>query len=197
MRQLRQDVQAFRSFLESAAPDSRAAQERLAARMVGRWPNGTSVVVAPEREAQVAEEHLNDFRYFPLDRHGFRCPIGSHVRRSNQRDSTAAIDTMKHALKRVNSHRLLRRGRLYGPGFDPLRPDDGERGLVFICMNTDLRRQFEFVQQSWLHGAQFGGLLDERDPLVGPGGAFTVQCPEGNQHVSGLKPFVTVRGGAC
>ncbi|MGH9373068.1 MAG: Dyp-type peroxidase [Vicinamibacterales bacterium] len=196
MRQLRQDVQGFRSFLESAAPNSRAAQERLAARMVGRWPNGTSLVLAPDREPQVGDEHLNDFRYFPLDRHGFRCPIGSHVRRSNQRDSTAAVDGDTQALRRVNSHRLLRRGRVYEPGFDPVRPEGSERGLVFICMNADLRRQFEFVQQSWLNGARFGGLLDERDPLVGPGGAFTVQRPEGNENVSGLRQFVTVRGGA-
>jgi deferrochelatase/peroxidase EfeB len=49
-----------------------------------------------------------------------------------------------------------------------------ERGLLFMCLNTDLVRQFEFVQQTWLLNRDFGTLLDETDPLLGPRGRFTI-----------------------
>ena len=49
--------------------------------------------------------------------------------------------------------------------------DDGkERGLLFMCLNTDIARQFEFVQQTWLLNRNFATLFDETDPLVGPEG---------------------------
>ena len=53
-------------------------------------------------------------------------------------------------------HRLLRRGREYGPGLSPedalqpASPNESERGLHFICLNSNIARQFEFVQGAWL-----------------------------------------------
>jgi deferrochelatase/peroxidase EfeB len=199
LRQLYQDVERFHQFLETAGgPDSRS-QQLLAARIVGRWPNGTPLVVSPAESAHIPDEALNRFGYFAEDRFGLRCPLGAHIRRGNPRDSTAAGDGQVHALKRVNFHRLLRRGRLYGPPFptnEPQHPDyRADRGLLFLCLNADLRRQFEFVQQTWLNSHKFGGLFDEGDPLVGGNGAFTVQGAEGHQRISGLRRFVTVKGG--
>jgi deferrochelatase/peroxidase EfeB len=31
------------------------------------------------------------------------------------------------------------------------RFDAVDRGLMFLCLNTDIRRQFEFVQQTWIN----------------------------------------------
>jgi hypothetical protein len=42
---------------------------------------------------------------------------------------------------------------------------------------------------------KFGGLHDERDPLVG-GGPFTIQQAEGHREIPALPTFVTVKGGA-
>jgi deferrochelatase/peroxidase EfeB len=54
-------------------------------------------------------------------------------------------------------------------------PDAGTLpGLLFMCLNTDLERQFEFVQQTWLLNPSFAALFDERDPLLGPAGPFTI-----------------------
>jgi deferrochelatase/peroxidase EfeB len=79
--------------------------------------------------------------------------------------------------------------------------DDGvKRGLVFICLNADIERQFEFVQQTWLNNPVFSGLSEEVDPLVGnlPKGdcIFTVQAQPLRSRVHDLTRFVTVKGGA-
>ena len=44
--------------------------------------------------------------------------------------------------------------------------DREDRGLVFLGLNADLERQFEFIQQNWINNTAFAGLSDERDPLV-------------------------------
>ena len=74
----------------------------------------------------------------------------------------------------VRFHRILRRGREYGPGAvarrtrsPPAPPDDPERGLHFICLNANISRQFEFLQNAWMMSTKFSGLTGESDPLLG------------------------------
>jgi deferrochelatase/peroxidase EfeB len=78
-------------------------------------------------------------------------------------------------MQAANNHRILRRGRKYGHKIADPRQDDGaDRGLLFMCLNTDIERQFEFVQQTWLLNTTFATLFGESDPLVGPAGPFTI-----------------------
>jgi Dyp-type peroxidase family len=192
-RQLRQDVATFRTFVASAAGASASLQDTdgLAARLVGRHRDGAPLISA-EGGAQA-----NEFA-FSGDPHGFACPIGAHIRRANPRDSL--MDDPSAAIKAANRHRLLRRGRPYGPELGPDQPPDGEeRGMLFICLNGDIERQFEFVQQNWINSPVFSGLASERDGLVGaPGGhgCLTVQSPAVRQRTVGIPRFITVKGGA-
>jgi Dyp-type peroxidase family len=169
-RQLAQDVATFRCFVDEATRtrdgqlDS-AARDRLAAKMVGRWQNGAPLVLSPDI-GDAALSDADDFGYRDSDPHGFKCPIGSHVRRSNPRDTLGPDgDT---ALTTANRHRILRRGRSYGHRpKDPRVHDKIDRGLLFLCLNSDIERQFEFVQQTWINNPVFGGLNGEVDPLIG------------------------------
>ncbi len=223
-RKMRQDVVGFWQFLknESArlngSPDPRLVI-RLAAKMVGRWPNGAPLILSPDRQdLGLADE--DDF-FYANDPHGIACPLGSHIRRTNPRDHLrpAAAAESLHLSAR---HRLLRRGRPYGPSFfkDPrvldnlddmdalrgileLENDGRDRGLHFLCVNASLKSQFEFGQQTWANNPRFNGLVNNRDPLIGdndpsvdtPGTMRIPGCPV-SMHTSALPRFVTVRGGA-
>lgn len=205
LRQLEQDVAGFWQFCWGAAeaeraPDVAARAKLLAARLVGRWPNGVPLVEAPDSE-RPGGASSSDFGFREQDPEGLRCPFGAHVRRANPRDSFGA--TSKGALHEANLHRLVRRGRVYGPRLDgamPLRDDGAERGLFFLALNADLRRQFEFVQQTWLNGPTGAALTRERDPLVGSGPSeegrrFTVPGRPVRTRYEGLPKVVHVRGG--
>jgi Dyp-type peroxidase family len=199
VRQLAQDVPGFWRFCEHATrrPDGgldAAARDWLAAKMVGRWPSGAPLVLAPAVDDPTLAD-ANDFRYEDTDAAGLRCPMGAHARRANPRDSLDPRPGSDASVAVGKRHRIIRRGRSYGP------PNgQAERGLIFMCVCANISRQFEFIQASWLGSANFDGLYDDADPLVGahePDGAtFTVPALPVRRRFAGLPRFVTVRGGA-
>ena len=183
VRELRQDVAAFWNSLDAAAAKLRANNTDttttaiwLAERIIGRnidghllCPNGT----LPPDEFGLPQ---NNFGYFENDEFGYGCAMGSHVRRANPRDGLAKDKGSRQTLlDAANNHRILRRGRKYGPlSKDPRGDDKQDRGLLFVCLNTDIARQFEFVQQTWILNKNLATLFDETDPLVGPKASFTI-----------------------
>ncbi len=188
LRQLEQDVNAFDRHLGSAT----ASGEAMAAHMVGRWRDGTPL--APGHDDV---PRANRFRYTE-DPHGFACPTGAHMRRANPRDSL--MSDPRRALEAANRHRLIRRGRPYYDvdtnGLPPARAQHArDKGTVFVCLNADLERQFEFVQQNWLLHPSFGGLYDEQDPVLGATGTMTLQHDAVRERVPTAGQIVTVRGG--
>ena len=199
LRQLAQDVPGFWRFAERATAGpggaaDEAARDRLAAKMVGRWPSGAPLALAPEAD-DPAHADANDFRYAAADAAGMRCPIGSHVRRANPRDSLDPRPGSDASVAVGKRHRLMRRGRPYGA------PNGSEeRGLLFMCVCANIARQFEFIQHTWVNNPKFDGLYDDGDPLLAGhqphGGTFTVQADPIRRRYVGLPRFVTVRGGA-
>jgi len=193
-RQLEQDVDGFWRYVEDATrrPDGSVdddRREQLAAKMVGRWRSGAPLVLAPDHDdpARAAD---NAFGYHDTDPTGLACPLGAHIRRANPRDSLDPDPGTAKSLAVNDRHRLLRRGRAYGP--EP-------RGLHFICLSANIARQFEFVQHTWLDNPNFRGRYDDTDPLVGSrlpyGDTFTEPAaPVRRRHV-GLPRFVLPRGG--
>jgi hypothetical protein len=66
-------------------------------------------------------------------------------------------------------------------------------------LNSDIERQFEFVQQTWLNNVTFSGLTNEADPFVGApsrGGLMTIPAEPIRTRVKGIPRFVTTKGGA-
>ena len=112
-RKLYQDVALFRHVLrEAAALYGGGDHEKLAAKVVGRWPNGTPLVVSPD--APIADfdaqgrPRANAFRYAAEDPDGRRCPLGAHIRRTNPRDALGFDGLLSFR------HRIIRRGMPYG-----------------------------------------------------------------------------------
>ena len=222
-RKLRQHVGTFWDFMKQEA--MRAGRDGdvdymvwLASKCVGRWPSGAPLAMAPDRDAPSLADR-DDFMY-ASDPNGMACPLGAHVRRTNPRDGIKPYEP-EQSLHMSEAHRLIRRGRAYGPPlFDvaalknasgdtvartllDLQDDGQPRGVHFFCVNASIRSQFEFVQQTWCNNPRFGGLRNNKDPLVGdhggngqPASQMTVPLPSGSQQTSALPRFVTVRGGA-
>jgi Dyp-type peroxidase family len=211
-RQLSQDVRAFWEFVADMTRDAADAPNiagcvALAAKMVGRWPNGAPLAVTPTVE-DPAQADRDDFGYHEQDRHGYGCPVGAHVRRANPRDSMAPSPADSTIVS--NRHRLLRRGRTYGQpvaesmeAAEILTADDysGERGLHFVCLNTDIARQFEFVQHTWINNPKFEGMYNDVDAIAGDhdkknAGYFTIPAEPVRRRVHDVPRFVHTRGGA-
>jgi Dyp-type peroxidase family len=199
LRTLRQDVDAFHAFTDTATRDANgrpdpAQAALLAAKIVGRWPSGAPLVQAPGQDDPSLADS-NDFGYHEFDARGLACPLGSHVRRTNPRDSLEPGPGTEASMAINRRHRLLRRGRAYGS------PTSGEEcGVHFICLNANLARQYEFVQHTWVNNPVFNGLEDETDPLVGRRSSkrsyFTTPARPVRRRYTELPQFVHVRGGA-
>jgi deferrochelatase/peroxidase EfeB len=235
IRELEQNVDEFRDYCRSEgarlqqnfpAGVRASPEEFIAAKIVGRWRDGSPLVryprypashapvpahqlsragaragmpaaalpvqipVAPGRLGAGGREPDNDFLFGTEDPQGLRCPLGAHIRRANPRESFHPGSDEQ--IEITNRHRIIRVGRFY-------QPEGGQRpGLFFMCLNGDIERQFEFVQQTWLGGASFHALSDERDPLTGHrdgADSHTIPTPQGSMRLMKLPAFVSTRGG--
>jgi deferrochelatase/peroxidase EfeB len=231
LRELAQDVAGFWKFIDGQASHDPRKREQLAEAMVGRRRDGTPLIPLANETVEGIEldsRSKNNF-LFDEDPHGIACPIASHIRRSNPRTGDfprgvtgffsrmirmLGFDSASREQDLVAStrfHRILRRGRLYGDAITPeaaLLEDKPaqERGLHFICLAANIRRQFEFVQSAWSAHGKFAGLQDEEDPLTGNrkplfggtrGDQFSQPQESGiRKCTAGIPQFVTVRGGA-
>jgi len=197
-RQLAQDVEAFWEFSKKASekfPDPKRDATWVASKMVGRWPDGASLALSPDKnDPDLVEGDENYFKYTTLDPDGQHCPFGSHVRRSNPRD--CLYPNAEKSTSFTNFHRIIRRGRSY-------ETEDKERGLNFICFNASIENQFEFIQHEWLNNPKFADkLYQDSDPISGvqdlkhpeATGTFTIPCQPVRTRVHGLPRFVHVRG---
>ncbi|WP_147447668.1 Dyp-type peroxidase [Solirubrobacter pauli] len=194
-RKLAMDPAAFRRFM--AAQDYPGGAQALAAKIVGRWPDGTPLALSPDTpDASVSSDpaRINHFGYAD-DPTGLKCPLGAHIRRANPREAHGFFDG-----RLTNRHRIVRRGRAYGAPLAPgaLEDDGVDRGLVFVCFQADIWRQFETIQALWIDDGDPFGLGRDKDFLVGePHGTAGKMTIQGHPpHF--LKPqprFVTLRGG--
>ena len=235
MRQLEQDVRKFWQYVNTQANTTNdpALVDRLSSAFVGRSRDGTPLVEVQDAaiegvatDPQTARQ--NQFT-FDNDPGGARCPFGAHIRRVNPRNSDypghptglkkllAMLGLSRRAYREdltssVRFHRIVRRGREYGPALsptaalEPAPPNDPRRGLHFICLNANISRQFEFLQNAWVMSTKFSGLTGASDPLLGNRAPIN-GCPATDgfvieadgmpgRRVSGLPQFITVRGGA-
>lgn len=199
---------------------------RLGAKMIGRWPDGQSLVSCPAGSCREEAHPLNEFRYYYDDPDGVSCPLGAHIRRTNPRDQVHTGRNAADSLAMSSKHRMIRRGRIYGPLLDPEMnlenilsdlkdkspascPHAAEskepfRGLHFLCLVSDIARQFEFVQSVWANTSTFANLRNEVDPIISPRPMehqpdcheFTTPQETIRKRYSKVPQFTTVVGGA-
>ena len=180
--------------LPTAASDVDHVQDAIAAKMIGRHKDGTSLVrnpLMPGRQADPKAEPDNKFLLGAEDARGLRCPLGAHIRRANPRDTR--FPGSQEEIASVNRHRILRVGRSYTEGN---AENKEKKGLLFMCLNADIERQFEFIQKTWLLNPNIHGLQGEKDPILGRGERkLTIPTVTGPIELKIDKDFVTMRGG--
>ncbi|MGW6918429.1 Dyp-type peroxidase [Kitasatospora sp. NPDC054939] len=185
VRRLAQDVPGWwaqvsvqlRELKQAKAVPEGATAEWLAARLVGRWRSGAPVCKHQDRDVPFdpAAARDNDFD-FRDDLEGLVTPLFSHLRKTSPRAGLQAPNPKVPPFdaKELDGRRIMRRGAPYGQPFDPAAegpggPDD-PRGLLFVCYQADLARQFEFIQTAWIDEEDFPpGRHPEpgRDPMIG------------------------------
>jgi deferrochelatase/peroxidase EfeB len=121
--------------------------------MVGRWRSGAPLELTPLQDdsSLAADQNLNnDFSYEddPFQR---ACPYAAHIRKTNPRD-----DFPNGNKAQVQIRRIARAGIPFGPEVGRTETVTSQpRGLMFVCYQTSIRSQFEFIQSSWANTTNF------------------------------------------
>ncbi len=210
MRRLRQDVAGFRAFMAETATAQGISEDLAGAKLMGRYKSGVALASVGEHAVDpgttdpdlLAPNRLLDFELAEDDPDGETTPHAAHIRKMYPRDQP----TDDGGEEDTQTHRLLRRGIPFGGSLpegvaatDPLAraafPDD--RGLLFLCYQTSIERQFEFVQRRWANDPDFPVEGAGTDPVIGRprrGGSFSL--PGGRpDHVALMQRFVHTTGG--
>jgi deferrochelatase/peroxidase EfeB len=202
-RVLYQDVQKFDKCLQDNAPgvaantrmSVRDAADWLAAKLVGRWFDGSPLILSPDAPDPKTSTRT-DFGYTG-DTTGVRCPFSAHTRVANPRDEGVFIQDQPVP-------RLIRRGMPYGKPPEP--PDySGDRGLIGLFLCGGLAEQFELIY-SWMNTNNFSALFDpnynSQDAVLANratpnvDSSFTIPTQEGSIKLSDLPQFIVTRGTA-
>jgi Dyp-type peroxidase family len=196
-RKLRQDVDAFESYVAAqaetwmrvtAATDRNEANETVRAKMVGRWRSGVPLIVAPtwaQHEAIMAQ-------YADCIEIALRKP-----RDSAEQQRLAAYSKMLTGfrygddldggkcpfgshIRRANPRDMLDPVLSATQGAStltnrrrilrrglPYVDPDGQRGVVFMAVCSSIFRQFEFIQQQWMSYGLDLEAGNDTCPLVG------------------------------
>jgi Dyp-type peroxidase family len=199
-RKLHQNVATFRTYLDEHGARYPGGKEKLAAKFVGRWRDGTPLSVSPDRPdpAIVADNQRNTNFTYGNDAAGIKCPMGAHIRRANPRDAFGFNGGL------INRRRIMRRGLPYGEFVPEGQPvsDADDRGIIFMALNASIFRQFEFVHQQWIEYGNDSHQGNDKDFLLGNHTGRDRFVIQGDSHpqnppfvCGGLPNFVELRGG--
>jgi deferrochelatase/peroxidase EfeB len=197
-----QDVARFNAFLEQEAPrvapgrPSADAQELLAAKLMGRWRDGTPLVLSPDHPSPDLVER-NDFGYRTTDPDGTRCPFAAHTRVVNPRDqelSPAEFGVVP---------RVIRRGTPFGPPLAGTTDDGKLRGLVGVFLCASISAQI-YKLTAWMKRTDFSPVFGNpvgQDPLAnrripGASPAFDIPAAPGAPTTVQLVDFTRTLGTA-
>jgi deferrochelatase/peroxidase EfeB len=178
--------------------------DKLASRIVGRWPSGAPVNRVPDADdpalgksslannyikfdsdaspLSLAGGHVDRFPQSKADPAGTTCPWAAHIRKVNTRDSGSDMGGRDSTYAR----RILRVGIPFGMPLEDRYatrendPQDGQRGLLFLSIQASIEDQFEFLTARWMNDPSRPKSPGGHDILLGqnsaPGEERVRQC---------------------
>jgi Dyp-type peroxidase family len=201
-RKLEQNVFGFKHYekrLAEALGFTGEGEKRAGALVMGRFENGTPVVLSPTATSGLyrSVDDVPDHFTYKDDPHGQKCPLQAHIRKVNPRD------------ERSKSRRIVRRGITYGKREEHLqdRPTQGV-GLLFMCYQKNIEERFEFLQTHWANNSRLPAQEETGiDPIIGQRGQrqtielgqqrWSAQwdAPRDEHRPFNFYNFVTLKGG--
>lgn len=235
-RVLYQDVVSFNDFLTTQATanantlsylgkNQAELEEWFAAKLVGRWRNGSPLMLSPDNP-DPATSHAENFGYATTDPSvpagsqdvpsSFKCPFSAHTRVANPRDQQLNASQGEGI---YGPPRIIRRGMPYGAELVAGQNDTIDRGLIGLFFCGSIARQFEKLS-GWMNYNNFSPKQDysvqhpPQDALMGdrpsvanstdfPGvvSSFTIPLENNNTqlpplNIPTLPLFIQTRGTA-
>jgi Dyp-type peroxidase family len=182
-RRLKQLVPEFDEYQLSQAQALGMDPVLLGARLVGRWKSGAPIELTPAQDDTTMgpDPQRNNNFDFSDDQGERRCPFGAHIRKTNPRadfgsPNNAGVDPQT---AEVDPRRIMRAGIPFGPEVSVAEAANGktttDRGLMFVCYQTSIPNQFEFVQSTWANNQGF---------------IFGKKHPDGSAVTVGFDPII-------
>lgn len=192
-----QDVATFERFLSTKGPPlypglpPAEARERLAAKIMGRWRDGTPLCLSPDSPAP---ERCDEGFAFAGDMQGLACPVSSHIRVMNPRDQKLSGIAATTGIPQI-----ARRGMPYGPELEGEADDGVDRGILGVFVCASIREQFMRLA-AWGQRNNFSDSFPahgrDQDALIGnravAGATREFRIP-GAGTVAGLPDFIRTK----
>lgn len=159
-RLLEQNVDSFNEAVERVANEIGESIELTGAMAVGRFKNGTPLTAYGAPRPGYDPDNDENFNYDDDD-DGNRCPFHAHIRKANPRGSLGFIVNI---FAREQKRRIARRGVTYTD------PENNTVGLIFMCFQSDIKDQFEFIQCRWANNHNFSKRGAGLDAVIGQDG---------------------------
>jgi Dyp-type peroxidase family len=223
-RRLRQDVAGFERDVKRLAQELGWSVDLTGAKLVGRYKSGAPIeqrkfqpgpYTPPSTDpgnphfgnsALGNNSALNNNFEFGDDPRGAVCPVGAHIKAYPRDEITPA--GAKDSESSTQTRRLLRRGIPYGAPFVPHDPDSAkvDRGLLFLCYQSSIKNQFEFVQSAWVNNPTFPPRAPDvpgapelssdagQDPIIAQSANASMLIDPDRAPVT-VNHFVTITGG--
>ncbi|MDB5691025.1 MAG: Deferrochelatase/peroxidase EfeB [Alphaproteobacteria bacterium] len=200
-RWIYQDVAAFERFLTEKGPPlfpamaPAVAREMLAAKLMGRWRDGTPLALSPDAPAPERGDEAFTFASDPI---GLACPVSAHIRVMNPKGERLSGMAATTGIPQV-----VRRGMPYGPELAGDRDDGVDRGVLGMFVCASIREQFMRLA-AWATRNNFSDVFPahgkDQDTLIGnravPGATRTFAIPSagGTGRVDALPDFLRTKG---
>jgi len=188
------------------------AQEWVAAKLCGRWRNGSPLMLSPDKP-DCATKDAELFGYVELDdpnlpnrdvQSGFKCPFSAHTRVANPRNQ----DFINPPETPPFPPRIARRGMPYGSALNSTKDDGVDRGLIGIFLVGSLAGQFEKIY-GWMNSNDFSSVFPvgtpPQDALLGSRNtqsgqvatSFTIPMPNNQDSITFNLPDLLVTKGTA
>ncbi|KAH3040556.1 hypothetical protein KXV27_006418 [Aspergillus fumigatus] len=175
-RKLKQLVPEFNKWLDGTAPKHHLTTDQLSARLMGRWKSGAPTFLTPCKDDPSLAD-CNNFDFQPGNSQE-KCPFAAHIRKCRPRGD----------VKDTSTSSMMRRGIPYGDEVTKEENDEQitkkERGMFFLCYQSNIANGFRRVQEQWCNKNTFPPL--KRGITGPPGPGADPICGQSN----GPDPFV-------